>query len=81
MNKRERIEHSHFFANCVVECYYNSKASSYYKVKYKEEVYTFCVSDHHGAYRGGLITIISRKRSNNKIKQIAFDIKKMYETA
>ncbi|MCP4052871.1 MAG: hypothetical protein GY739_07370 [Mesoflavibacter sp.] len=75
MSNYKLQEHLDFYQNVKIECLYNSKSSAYYKATYKDEVYKFCVSDHHGMYRGNLITIISKKRNKNKIKQIAWDIR------
>lgn len=74
-SKHTLQEHLDFYQNVEIECWYYSKSSAYYKATYKDEVYKFCVSDHHGIYRGSLITVISKNRKKQKIKQIAWDIR------
>lgn len=74
MNGHKRYEMLCFFNGCVVECTWQSSQSAYYDVKYNEENYRFCVSDHHGVYRGNLPTIISKNRKIKKIKQIAWEM-------
>tara|TARA_R110000824_G_scaffold114161_2_gene264464 strand:+ start:911 stop:1174 length:264 start_codon:yes stop_codon:yes gene_type:complete len=75
MNGQKRFEKLCFINECNVKCTYESKQSAYYTVLYKNESIRFCVSDHHNKNRGNMITVISKSRKINKIKEIAFDIR------
>lgn len=74
MNGQRRFEMLCFMNDCEIDCYYQSKQSSYYKVKYNDVTVKFCISDHHGIYRGNLPTVISKKRKSSYVKKIAWDL-------
>jgi hypothetical protein len=73
MNGQQRFEMVKFFKDCQVDVNH-SKSSSYYKIKYKEFIFQFCISDHLSVYRKNLLTIISKDRKINKAKHIAFEM-------
>lgn len=64
-----------FKDNCTLKRTYRSKKSSYWQATYKDEVYKFCISNHHGSYRGKLFTFISLDHSESKARQFAGDMR------
>ncbi|AFM54793.1 hypothetical protein B620_gp15 [Croceibacter phage P2559S] len=64
-----------FIKGCKMEKKYTSKKSTYWRATYQQEVYEFCVSNHHGDYRGKLYTFISLDRSEATARQFAADMR------
>ena len=74
MTKIEREEYRHFYDKCTVNRYYNSNESSYYIVTHEGVSVRFCISTHHGSYRGKMTTVISRDKSMKKVRRIAWEL-------
>lgn len=64
-----------FIKGCEMYLKYKSKKSSYWRASYLNEVYEFCISNHHGQYRGKLYAFISLDHSEDNARQLAADMR------
>lgn len=64
-----------FIKGCEMYCKYRSKKSTYWRATYQGEIYEFCISNHHGQYRGKLYAFISLDHSEENARQFAADMR------